>query len=105
MMEKRTFSLEEILKNNVILSSKDRKVRIYGLLNEGRKSDVSAYVESDSINGSFYSVKIEVEPEIKHLVYGSCTCESFEYHGNPCKHMLKLRNVFQKNLDKLYNKK
>ena len=101
MMENRRLGLEEILKRGSILESKDKTVRIYGLVNDNRKTDVSAYVESETSHGSFYSVKIEVEPRIKHLIYGSCTCESFEYHGNPCKHMLKLRNVFQRNIDKL----
>lgn len=94
------YSLEEILGKPLIISS-DKKTRIYGLDIKGREIEISAYAESESRKGYFHKVEIEYLPASMYLINGSCTCESFQYYGMPCKHMLKVRNVYLKNKNKI----
>ncbi len=102
MMEsnRKTYKLEEILGKPLITSS-DKKTRIYGLDVKGREITISAYSESESNVGYFHKIEIEYLPGSMYLINGSCTCESFQYYGMPCKHMLKVRNVYLKNRDKV----
>ena len=99
-MDTRMTKLEDILGSPIILS-RDKQTRIYGLNSKGREIDISAYTESESRKGYFHKVEIEYLPGSLHLVNGNCTCESFHYFGMPCKHMLKVRNVYIKNKKKL----
>ncbi len=96
----RTYKLDEILGKPLITSS-DKKTRIYGLNVKGREVEISAYSESETRKGYFHKVEIEYLPASMYLINGSCTCESFQYYGMPCKHMLKVRNVYLKNRDKI----
>ncbi|MCL4376208.1 SWIM zinc finger domain-containing protein [Candidatus Parvarchaeota archaeon] len=97
---RRTYKLEEILGKPLITSS-DKKTRIYGLDVKGREVMISAYSESESRKGYFHKVEVEYLPASMYLINGSCTCESFQYYGMPCKHMLKVRNVYLKNQNKI----
>jgi hypothetical protein len=97
---RKMYKLEEILEKPLIISS-DKKTRIYGLHFKDREIIISAYSESESSKGYFHKVEIEYLPASMYLINGSCTCESFQYYGMPCKHMLKVRNVYLKNRDKI----
>lgn len=91
--------LEDILGEPLIISN-DKQIRIYGINAKNREIEISAYSESDSRKGYFHRTEIEYLPGSMHLINGSCTCESFRYYGMPCKHMLKVRNVYIKNKNK-----
>ncbi len=92
--------LEDAL-GDPLLESKEKDVRIYGLVSVGRKIDIDGYVRSESREDIFHKVYVEYEPGSRNLMYGTCTCEAYRFIGNPCKHLLKLRNVFVKNERKL----
>lgn len=92
--------LEDIIESPILVSS-DKSTRIYGLSNKGREVSISAYTESDTRKGYFHRVEIQYLPGSMYLLDGNCTCESFQYYGMPCKHMLKVRNVYIKNRQKL----
>ncbi len=98
--ETRGYKLEDIIGSPLMISS-DKNTRIYGLNVKGRAVDISAYSESETRKGYFHKVDVEYLPSSMYLISGSCTCESFKYYGMPCKHMLKVRNVYIKNKDKL----
>ena len=91
-------TLEEIISGRFVLS-KDKKVVICSVYETGAKKDINGYVRSDSRDG-YYSVNIDFVDGPKHILWGTCQCESYEYHGIPCKHMLNLRNVYIKNSKK-----
>ncbi|MGC8533203.1 MAG: SWIM zinc finger family protein [Candidatus Parvarchaeum sp.] len=97
---RKMYKLDEILGKPLIVSY-DKKTRIYGLNVKDREIEISAYSESESRKGYFHKVQIEYLPASMYLINGSCTCESFQYYGMPCKHMLKVRNVYIKNKDKI----
>ena len=97
---KKTYKLEEILGKPLIISS-DKKTRIYGLDVKEREIRISAYTESESRRDYFHKVEVDYLPASMYLINGSCTCESFQYYGMPCKHMLKVRNVYLRNRDKI----
>lgn len=92
--------LEDILGTPILIST-DKRTRIYGLKNEGRDIEISAYSQSESRPDYFHKVEVEYLPASKYIINGSCTCESFMYYGMPCKHMLTVRNVYIKNQQKL----
>ncbi len=92
--------LENILGDPIIVS-KDKGTRIYGINIKGREVEISGYSESESRSGYFHKVEVEYLPRSMHLINGNCTCESFKYYGMPCKHMLKIRNVYIKNIKKI----
>lgn len=96
-METRHFLKLEELVEDPIIESKEKDVKIYGLTSIGRKLDILGYVESESRSGAFHRVSAEYEPSSKNLIYGNCDCEAYEFFGNPCKHILKLRNVYIRN--------
>ncbi|MCL5106736.1 MAG: SWIM zinc finger domain-containing protein [Candidatus Parvarchaeota archaeon] len=96
---RKTYRLDEILGKPIVMSS-DKKTLIYGLNVKDREVAISAYSESESRTGYFHKVEIEYLPASMYLINGSCTCESFQYYGMPCKHMLKVRNVYIKNRNK-----
>ncbi len=97
MNETKPLKLDDIIIDKPIIESYDHKVKILQLVYDRRKIDLGGYVASDSKPGLFYTVKTEYEPGSKNIIYGECTCESYEYYGSPCKHILRLRNVFLKN--------
>ncbi len=103
-MESPRFLRLEDLVGNPIIESKEKDVKIYGFVSSGRKLDISGYVESESRSGLFHRVNAEYEPASKNLIYGNCDCEAYEFFGNPCKHILKLRNVYIRNSSKLNQK-
>ncbi len=94
------YKLDEILGKPIIISS-DKQTRIYGINIKNREVDISAYSESESRKGYFHKVEIEYLPASMYLINGSCTCEAYLYYGVPCKHMLKVRNVYIKNMNKI----
>ncbi len=98
--EKRCFTLDSIIGDPLVIST-DKTTRIYGLNIKGREIDISAYSESESMKGCFHKVEVQYLYSSMYIVNGSCTCESFQYYGMPCKHMLKVRNVYIKNREKL----
>ncbi|EEZ92944.1 MAG: zinc finger SWIM domain protein [Candidatus Parvarchaeum acidiphilum ARMAN-4] len=94
------YKLEEIIGKPLITSS-DKKTRIYGLNVKGREIEISAYLESESRKGYFHKVEVEYLSASMYIINGICTCESFQYYGMPCKHMLTARNVYLKNQNKI----
>ena len=92
--------LEEII-GKALLESHDKTVRLYGITSTGRKIDLQGYVMSESSRNYFHKVSAEYEPASKNLIYGNCDCEAYLYFGSPCKHILKLRNVYEKNEEKI----
>lgn len=99
MQEHRLLKLEDIIGEPLFKSAK-KDVMLYGVVREGRAVDINGYVSSESHKGFFYAVSAKYEPGSKNILYGVCDCEAYKYFGNPCKHILRLRNVFSKNEDK-----
>ncbi len=104
MESSRFLRLEELV-GDPIIESKAKDVKIYGFISTGRKLDITGYVESESEAGFFHTVHAEYESASKNLIYGNCDCEAYKYFGNPCKHILKLRNVYIRNSDKFNQKR
>jgi hypothetical protein len=97
----KTYKLDEILGSPCLVISSDKKTRIYGININGRTTKISGYTESESREGYFHKVEIDYLQASMYLLGGNCTCESVQYYGVPCKHMLKIRNVYIKNKDKI----
>lgn len=95
----RLLKLDEII-GTPLLESKDKKVKIFGIVSEGRKIDISGYVSSEASPEYVHKVKAEYEPASMHILYGNCDCEAFRFYGDPCKHVLRLRNVYVRNASK-----
>lgn len=51
---------------------------------------VEGYVRSESRRSRYHRVTISTEGN--RIIGGSCSCESLYFYGEPCKHMLRLRN-------------
>lgn len=96
----RGIKLEDILGSPIIIS-RDKSTRIYGISNKNREVNISGYSESESRKGYFHEVGVTYLPESMYIINGNCTCEASKYYGMPCKHMLKLRNVYIKNRQKI----
>ena len=101
MSEKKDL-LESILERPLLVSS-DRDVAICSVSGKGRGLSINGYVKSESNAESLYHVEVTYLPASKQVLFGNCSCESYKYYGDPCKHILKLRNVFVKNEKKLYS--
>ncbi len=93
--------LENILERPLLVSS-DRDVAICSIVSKGRGLTINGYVKSESNPNALYPVEVTYLPAGKQIMFGNCQCESYRYYGDPCKHILKLRNVYVKNEKKLY---
>lgn len=93
--------LETILERPLLVSS-EHDVAICGIVSRGRSINLSGYVKSESKPSMLHYVEMSYLPSGKQLLFGNCSCEAYRYYGGPCKHMLKLRNVYVKNEYKLF---
>lgn len=100
MVNDALIKLEDLLQRPLMTSS-DGDAHIYGIVREGRITQINGYINSESREGYLHKVKAVYEPGSRHLLYGDCTCEAFKYYGDPCKHIIKLKNVYIKNADRL----
>ena len=96
------FTRDEISDFPWIFRSSDRKVYLIaaGKVKEG--INLKGFVESDSRPGMYHYV-VAVVGHRKEIVGGNgfCECESSIYYGEPCKHVLKIRNILVKDRFKI----
>ncbi|MDE1852001.1 MAG: SWIM zinc finger family protein [Candidatus Micrarchaeota archaeon] len=74
------------VKGRALFMDNRRKVVITGL----GKGSVEGFVKSESRKGKYHRTTIRLDRN--RIAGGTCTCESVSFYGEPCKHMLKLRN-------------
>lgn len=55
------------------------------------RGSVEGFVRSESRKGKYHRTTVRLSRS--RITGGTCTCESVSFYGEPCKHMLRLRNV------------
>ena len=95
------FGKDELSDYPWVFRSTDKSVYIVGVSKILEDSLlIKGFVESESRPGMYHYVVVCLSgPKWKNIRgSGFCECESVNYYGKPCKHILKLRNVFRKNI-------
>ncbi len=93
-------NLNDILSGqSLIYKSSNESIYITKIDQIGKYILIRGAAKSDSVEGWYYSVEVECDYS-GNIMLGRCDCPSYKYYGDPCKHELRIRNVFQKNRKK-----
>ena len=97
------FTKDELRSFDCRFTSSDRSVHIANAAPVNGILLVMGFVRSDSRHDLYHYVvaPIHISNGRDIAGVGHCRCESTHYHGRPCKHVLKLRNVYERNKTRL----
>ena len=97
------FTREEISEYPWVFRSSDRSVYIFQAAGMVGVLELKGFVESESRRGLFHYVIVPLSVRNgKDIVgVGKCACESANFYGRQCKHMLHMRNVYRKNREEI----
>ena len=97
---KRFFTKSEVLSFNVGYWVNDKQrhnhIAVLNVALDGSVLMLKGFVESESRRGFYHYVIAPVHPvSIQKLAgKGKCDCESAQYNKMPCKHVIRLRNIY-----------
>ncbi len=97
------FTKDEVKGFRCRFASRDGSTYIANVASDGNALLVMGFVRSDSRHDLYHYVVAPLDlGSMRDLAGGGhCKCESTHYHGKPCKHVLKLRNVYWRNRGRL----
>ncbi len=97
------FTRQEVSEYPWIFRSADRSVYIVQVGSTGGVLELKGFVESETRKDMyFYVIAPLSQANGKDIVgVGKCGCESANFYGRQCKHMLHLRNVYRKNREEI----
>ncbi|MGC8537991.1 MAG: SWIM zinc finger family protein [Candidatus Micrarchaeia archaeon] len=86
---------------NWIFKSGKEQVYMLSVNKNSSGTYVKGFVESESRKGMYHYAVAFISPRKDIVGGGFCECESRHYYGKPCKHVLSLRNMYEKHRDEL----
>jgi len=97
------FTKKEVSEYPWVFKSSDSSVYITNVGSTGSIIELKGFVrsESESRKDMYFYVVVPLSARNGKDIagVGKCTCESTNYYGRQCKHMLHMRNVYRKNMD------
>ena len=95
------YTRQEVSGFNWIFRNRKEGVYILAVNKNSSGTYVKGFIESESRKGMYHYVVAFIGQSREIVGGGFCECESRHYYGKPCKHVLSLRNMYEKHKEEL----